>query len=110
MLYPPSFNLAALRYQLDPYILRVTGTSPEIMSPREVFMLRVTITCLLAAGAIAGCANLKAPDWASGYCSIGSNRSCPELEGDGTCQPCQVSDMTNGRMHFSANTLAQRLP
>jgi hypothetical protein len=73
-------------------------------------MLRVTITCLLAAGVIAGCANLKGPAWASGYCSIGSNRNCPELEGDGNCQPCQVGALMNGRKHLSANTLAQRLP
>jgi hypothetical protein len=73
-------------------------------------MLRLTITCLLAAGAFAGCANLKTPAYATGYCSIGSNRSCPELEGDGDCQPCQVSNMTNGRRYLSENTLAQRLP
>jgi len=73
-------------------------------------MLRFTITCLLAAGAIAGCANLKAPAWASGYCSIGTNRNCLELDGDADCKPCQVGDLTNGRRHLSANTLAQRLP
>ncbi len=73
-------------------------------------MLRFTITCLLAAGSIAGCANLKTPALASGYCTIGSNRNCPELDGDGNCQPCQVGDLTSGRKHLSANTLAQRLP
>jgi hypothetical protein len=73
-------------------------------------MLRVTITCLLAAGAIAGCANLKGPSWASEYCSVGSNRDCPELGGVGDCQPCQVGETTSVRKHISANTLAQRLP
>jgi hypothetical protein len=82
----------------------------QSLSPKEVFMLRVTITCLLATGALAGCANLQAPNWAAGYCSVGSNRNCPELEGDGDCQPFQAGNLTNGRKHLSANTLAQRLP
>jgi len=73
-------------------------------------MLRGITTCLLAAGVLAGCANLKAPAWGTGYCSTGSNRTCPELDGDGDCQPCQAGTVRNGRKQLSANTLAQRLP
>jgi hypothetical protein len=107
MFYPRSFNVAGLRYDLDSYISVQRGLEHE---PKEAFMLRATITCLLAAGALAGCANLKSPAWAGGYCSLGSNRNCPELEGDGDCQPCQTGNITNGGKHLSANTLAQRLP
>jgi hypothetical protein len=73
-------------------------------------MLRVTITCLLAGVAAAGCVNFKPPSWAAGYCTTGSNRSCPELEGDGDCQPCPTRALTDSGSHLSSNTLEQRLP
>jgi hypothetical protein len=73
-------------------------------------MLRVTIMCLLAAGAAPGCANLQFSSMAAGYCSTGSNRSCPELHRDGDCQPCATRAVMSGVRHLSSNTLEQRLP
>lgn len=50
-------------------------------------MFRSISACLLAAGTISGCANL--PETAvDGYCSTGTMVSCPELAGNGDCQPC----------------------
>jgi hypothetical protein len=73
-------------------------------------MLRVTIMCLLAAGSAAGCANLQPSSMAAGYCSTGSDRSCPELQGNGDCQPCPARTVAAGRTHLSSNTLEQQLP
>jgi hypothetical protein len=78
--------------------------------PREVLMLRVTIMCLLAAGAAAGCANLQTSSMAAGYCSTGSDRSCPELQGDGDCQPCPTRAVKSSERRLSSNTLEQSLP
>jgi hypothetical protein len=73
-------------------------------------MLRVTAMCLLAAGAAAGCANLQSSSTAKGYCSTGSERSCPELHGEGDCQPCPPRAATSSVRRLSSNTLEQRLP
>jgi hypothetical protein len=73
-------------------------------------MLRFMIVCLLVVGAATGCANLKSPSLATGYCLTGTGRSCPELEGDGDCQPCPTSAVAGGARHLSSNTLEQRLP
>jgi len=73
-------------------------------------MVRITILCLLLAGAIAGRAHLKSPSLARGYCSTGSNRSCPEVDGEGDCQPCPVSAVKDNGKIPSSYTLAQRLP
>jgi hypothetical protein len=77
---------------------------------RRILMLRVTIPSLLAAGAAIGCANLQPSSMAAGYCSTGSDRSCPELRGNGDCQPCPTRAVTSSRMRLSSNTLEQRLP
>ena len=50
-------------------------------------MFRSIIACFLAAGTISGCADLRAST-IDGYCSTDSVASCPELEGNGDCQPC----------------------
>jgi hypothetical protein len=73
-------------------------------------MLRATIMCLLTAGATAGCANLQPSSMAAGYCSTASDRSCPELQGDGDCQPCPTRAVMGGGNRLSYNTLEQRLP
>jgi hypothetical protein len=73
-------------------------------------MLRVIILCLLAAGTATGCANLRPSSMATGYCSTGSDRGCPELQGDGDCQPCPTHALMNSGRHLSSNTLDQRLP
>jgi hypothetical protein len=49
-------------------------------------MFRIIITCLLAAAATAGCAQIRAPSVQS-YSSAGSRLECPALEGSGDCQP-----------------------
>jgi hypothetical protein len=50
-------------------------------------MFRSIIACFLVASTISGCANLPVSA-VNGYCVGGSMASCPELEGNGDCQPC----------------------
>jgi hypothetical protein len=73
-------------------------------------VFRFTIVCLLAIGAVSGCANLMPASLAGGYCSPGSSGPCSGLEAHGDCQPCTTTAMTPDGSHLSSNTLQQRLP